>query len=82
MLSTEERGSCETFENKSFKSFNGFLSWKNLILLKTMLSELQKTNKKSVIINIIIPQLLHAPFTLYLNDVVGVGSIDRTFIEN
>ena len=47
-----------------------------------MLSELQKTNKKSVIINIIIPQLLHAPFTLYLNDVVGVGSIDRTFIEN
>ena len=81
MLSTEERGSCETFENKSFKSFNGFLSWKNLILLKTMLSELQKTNKISVIINII-PQLLHAPFTLYLNDVVGVGSIDRTFIEN
>ena len=46
-----------------------------------MLSELQKTNKISVIINII-PQLLHAPFTLYLNDVVGVGSIDRTFIEN
>ena len=29
-----------------------------------------------------IPQLLYAPVTFYLNDVVGVGSIDRTFIEN